>query len=112
MSNKITPEFYLSRLEFFKAKQKELNDLKAKLRLAYIESNKPCNIGDTVRIVSSGGNVLTGQANSFSLFDTVVFVDTIANGAKRQYQTKPPKEFEILAVKSDIEETVLEKIED
>lgn len=104
MTNKITKEFYLQKLEYVKIKQKELNDFKAKLREAYIESNKPCGIGDHVRFISFGGKEYVGEVVSFSLFDTEVFIDCIKSGSNKAYQTKPQKSIEVISKATTIQE--------
>jgi hypothetical protein len=114
MSNKITKEFYLQKLEYVKIKQKELNDFKAKLREAYIESNKPCDIGDHVRFISFGGKEYVGEVVSFSLFDTEVFIDCVKSGNKKAYQTKPQKSIEVISKAVVIQENQqeVENVED
>ncbi len=110
----MTSEKYLERIEFFKQKQKELNELKAKLRAAYIESNKPCDVGDHVRFISSGGKEYEGEVVSFSLFDTEVFIDCIKSGNNKAYQTKPQKSVEVISKATTIQENQqeVENVED
>jgi hypothetical protein len=110
----MTSEKYLERIEFFKQKQKELNELKAKLREAYIESNKPCDIGDHVRFISFGGKEYVGEVVSFSLFDTEVFIDCVKSGNKKAYQTKPQKSIEVISKVVIIQENQqeVENVED
>ena len=100
----MTSEKYLERIEFFKQKQKELNEIKAKLRESYIQANRPCNIGDTVKIISSGGKEYIGEVVSFALFDTVVFIDCIKSGNNKAYQTKPQKSVEVISKATTIQE--------
>jgi hypothetical protein len=110
----MTSEKYLERIEFFKQKQKELNELKAKLREAYIESNKPCDIGDHVRFISFGGKEYVGEVVSFALFDTEVFIDCIKSGNNKAYQTKPQKSVEVISKATTIQENKqeVENVED
>jgi hypothetical protein len=110
----MTSEKYLERIEFFKQKQKELNELKAKLRESYIQANRPCNIGDTVKIISFGGKEYIGEVVSFALFDTQVFIDCIKSGSTKAYQTKPQKSIEVISKAVVIQENQqeVENVED
>jgi len=60
-------ETYLSRREQLKESFSKLSVENEKLRTEYIESNKPCNIGDSIEVITNGDRLVKGVAHSFSI---------------------------------------------
>jgi len=60
-------ETYLSRREQLKESFSKLSVENEKLRTEYIESNKPCNIGDSIEVITNGDRLVKGIAHSFSI---------------------------------------------
>lgn len=60
-------EQYLSKREQLKTSFSELSSENEKLRNEYIESNKPCNIGDSIEVITNGDRKVKGTAHSFSI---------------------------------------------
>lgn len=74
----------MTKEDYFEARNKirqdisELDVALSDLRAFYIDSNKPCQLNDTVNIVSAGGRTIIGKALGFSLNSSgVVFVDKV-----------------------------------
>jgi len=60
-------ETYLSKREQLKESFSKLSVENEKLRTEYIESNKPCNIGDSIEVITNGDRLVKGIAHSFSI---------------------------------------------
>ncbi|MCF8255012.1 MAG: hypothetical protein K9J84_10595 [Bacteroidia bacterium] len=60
-------ETYLKKREQLKESFSKLSVENEKLRTEYIESNKPCNIGDSIEVVTYGDRLVKGVAHSFSI---------------------------------------------
>lgn len=60
-------EEYLSRREELRLANSEIITKIDELRTEYIESNKPCNIGDSIEVITNGDRLVKGIAHSFSI---------------------------------------------
>jgi hypothetical protein len=60
-------EEYIKELNKLSEANSKLTKKKSELRDLFIESNKPCNIDDNIKVVTSGGRILRGQAKAFSV---------------------------------------------
>jgi len=78
-----------------------LDETLIKLRAEYVEENKPCMIGDEVKITLGSGRVVKGKANSFGILsDQNVHITSYNDGTSQlKYITTPNKEVEILISK-------------
>lgn len=94
----MTKEQYIE----FKERTKEIRSNLAKqeshTREIYIESNKPCEIGQHIEVVNYSGRKIEGIAKGFSIGnDLQVYVDTISPivGSANVYLSKPHKSLKI-----------------
>ena len=60
-------EQYLSKREKLRLANSEIIAKLDELRTKYIESNKPCNIGDSIEVITNGDRIVKGIAHSFSI---------------------------------------------
>jgi hypothetical protein len=96
----MTKEFYLSKLEEVKVKRENLDAFTEKLKTAYIEKNKPCDIGDEVKITLGSGRIDKGVVISFGIFgDKCVHISSYKDGSKTKYITVPTQSVEIIKSK-------------
>lgn len=92
----ITRESYIEVLKTLKTQEKLIADEKKMVRERYIEENKPCNIGDTVKITNNVTSY-TGIAKSLGIFkDDNVYVTSILVGSSTKYISEPYKSIEKL----------------
>jgi hypothetical protein len=89
---------YISSLENIKLEIQKLEEQKAQLRNAYIQSNKPCEVDQLVEIIKSNGKKITGVAKTFRILqDGNVYVDSINVGTtKKVYFSQPYKSIKVL----------------
>ena len=96
----MTKEFYLEKLEEVKTKRSALDAYVEKLKHAYIEKNKPCNIGDLVKITLGSGRVDKGEVVSFGILaDKCVHITAYKDGSKTKYITVPTQSVELITQK-------------
>lgn len=90
-------EQYLDKLEQIKKKTAELQQIKNNIRELYIEYNKPCEIGDHVRITLHSGRIVLGEVKQFSILeDDNVYVTAFKEGSSTKYITKPYQKLDVL----------------
>lgn len=90
----LTKESYLDALKTLKLQEKLIVDERKMVRERYIDENKPCNIGDTVKITNNV-TTYTGTAKSFGIFkDDNVYVTSITVGSSTKYISEPYKSIE------------------
>jgi uncharacterized protein Veg len=86
-------EQYLAELETTKGIEKQCLDRRKALREAYIQANKPCNIGDMVEITLNSGRKAIGEAHEFGILqDKGVYITAYrdpANKTKLRYISAP-----------------------
>jgi hypothetical protein len=87
---------YLSLKKLLAEERQLLNQKATEWRQEYIEANKPCEIDQMIRLISSGGNVYEGKAKDFSLFNDEVIVTRIEVNGKNKHISKPSKKIELL----------------
>lgn len=86
-------EEYIALVEQVKEGKKDLENLLEEQKQAYIESNKPCDVGDEVSIKLSDGRKVTGKAKAFGILnDKNVYVTAYQDGSKTKYITVPYSE--------------------
>lgn len=96
----MTKEFYLEKLEEVKAKRASLDTFVERLKSTYIEKNKPCNIGDYVKITLGSGRVAKGDVVSFGILaDKCVHITAYKEGSSVKYITVPTQNVEIITPK-------------
>jgi hypothetical protein len=89
-------EKYLSLKKLLAEERQLLNQKATEWRQEYINANKPCEIDQMIRLISSGGNVYEGKAKDFSLFGDEIFVNKIEVNGKNRYIDKPAKSIQLL----------------
>lgn len=90
-------EKYLEKIELAKTKRKEVDEFVVKVKKMYIEANKPCNIGDEVKITFTSERVDTGVVVSFDVMsDKNVYVSAYKKGSSSKYITVPYKSIEVI----------------
>lgn len=90
-------EQYLAAVEVIKKDRKSLDEKQSKLREEYIESSKPCNVDDRVRITLGSSRVVTGEAVAFGILaDGNVNITTYRVDNKNKYITTPHLKVEVL----------------
>lgn len=88
---------YLDFLESIKLEKKIIEGKHEEGRKAYIESNKPCDIGDNVEITLNSGRKLEGVVAELGILrDQTVCVTAVNVGGKNAYITVPHKEVKVL----------------
>jgi hypothetical protein len=93
---KLTKESYLATLATLKMQEKLIADERKMIRERYIEENKPCNIGDTVKITNNVTSY-TGIAKSLGILkDDQVYVTSVTVGSSTKYISEPYKSIEKL----------------
>ena len=91
----MTKEQYLESKESIHKKASSLTKELKVLRDSYIDSNKPCNIGDSVEIINEAGRKIEGIASSFSIgSNQEVYVDAVKENGM-VYISKPHKSIKI-----------------
>jgi hypothetical protein len=96
----MTKEFYLEKLEEVKVKRASLDAFVDRLKTSYIEKNKPCNIGDYVRITLGSGRVVKGDVVSFGILsDKGVHISAYKEGSSTRFITVPTQNVEIITPK-------------
>lgn len=76
---------------------KEANKRIAEAREEYLESNKPCQKGDRVRITLESGRIVEGEANAFHILqDGDVHIASYKDGATMRHISRPTQKVEIL----------------
>jgi len=76
--------------EGYKSQSKALTDKKNDIRNTYIESNKPCNIGDEVTFKASSGRKITGFVLGFGILqDKGVYITSYKSGSNSKYISIP-----------------------
>ena len=92
----LNKESYLAAIATLKMQEKLIADERKMVRERYIEENKPCNIGDTVKITNNVTSY-TGTAKSFGIFkDDNVYVTAVTVGSSTKYISEPYKSIEKL----------------
>jgi hypothetical protein len=80
-------ETYIHQLEKIKEQEKNLVEMRNKLREDYIQANKPCNVGDEVEVLFHSGRKAHGIAKDFAIFhDKNVYLSAysvIENGKEK-----------------------------
>lgn len=90
-------EQYLASLEVIKKDRKSLDEKQAQLREEYIESSKPCNIEDQVKITLGSGRVVKGAVVAFGILsDGNVNIISYREGNKNKYITTPHLKVELI----------------
>jgi hypothetical protein len=90
-------EQYLKGLETIKKDRKTLDEKQAALKAEYIESSKPCNIEDQVKITLGSGRVVKGAVVAFGILsDGNVNIISYREGNKNKYITTPHLKVELL----------------
>lgn len=76
---------------------KQANKRIADARELYIESNKPCEKGDRVRITLESGRTVEGEANTFHILQYGdVHIASYKDGATMKHISRPTIKTEIL----------------
>lgn len=93
----MTKEQYLESKELISQNMSSLNKELKLLRDIYIDSNKPCNVGDEVEIINEAGRKIDGIAGSFAIGpNQEVYVDAVKqSGTKTVYISKPHKSIKL-----------------
>jgi hypothetical protein len=60
-------ETYIHQLQKIKDQEKNLVEMRNKLREDYIQASKPCNVGDEVEVVFHSGKKAHGIAKDFAI---------------------------------------------
>jgi len=90
-------EIYWREVELVKLKKKQLNERLEYIRLEYIDTCKPCNVGDVVDITLNSGRTERGLAASFGILkDGMVHVTSYKQGSKTRYITSPNKSVNVI----------------
>lgn len=90
-------EQYLAAVEVIKKDRKSLDEKQSKLREDYIESSKPCNIEDQVKITLGSGRVVKGAVVAFGILsDGNVNIISYRQDNKNKYITTPHLKVELL----------------
>ena len=93
----MTKEQYLKGLETIKLDRKTLDEKQATLKAEYIESSKPCNIEDQVKITLGSGRVVKGAVVAFGILsDGNVNIISYREGNKNKYITTPHLKVELI----------------
>jgi hypothetical protein len=96
----MTKEAYLAKLEEVKVKRAAIDLFVERLKHAYIEKNKPCNVGDLVKITLGSGRVAKGVVVSFGILaDKCVHITAYKEDSKTKYITVPTQSVELLTQK-------------
>ncbi len=96
-------EQYKRGREAINAKRKELNEADSRLKKLFIQTNKPCDLEDTVRLVSNGGKEYIGKVTSFALYHEQVIISSIRllQTSKNAFLSKPYRSIEIISKASE-----------
>lgn len=90
-------EEYLEQLENLKISIKEKTEAIEALKESYKELNKPCNVGDNVKITLASGRVVKGEAKAFGILnDKQVYVTSYKDVSTLKYITVPYQTIEVL----------------
>lgn len=90
-------EQYLKGLETIKLDRKTLDDKQAELKAEYIDSSKPCNIEDQVKITLGSGRVVKGAVVAFGILsDGNVNIISYRQDNKNKYITTPHLKVELI----------------
>jgi hypothetical protein len=88
---------FLNAIQEINEKQSSLVELKKKTISEYIESNKPCEKGQLVRIHLYGGRIVTGNAKRFGILENkCVYITEYTVGSNTKHITKPYIYLELL----------------
>jgi len=87
----MTKDAYLEGIEIYKLKIKDAEEYKKTLKEDYIESNKPCNIGDYVDIILCSERLVKNvKVCSFGILkDKKVCITSYKKDSKMKYITTP-----------------------
>ena len=94
----MTKEQYKAFKERIKISRSEISKEETETREIYIETNKPCEIGQHIEVVNYAGRKIEGIAKGFSIGnDLEVYVDTISPivSSANVYLSKPHKSIKI-----------------
>jgi hypothetical protein len=90
-------EQYLKGLETIKLDRKTLDEKQAELKAEYIDSSKPCNIEDQVKITLGSGRVVKGAVVAFGILsDGNVNIISYRQDNKNKYITTPHLKVELI----------------
>lgn len=93
----MTKEEYLEKLENYKERKKQLDEKLDLYRTEYIESNKPCNIGDNVNITLNSGRKVSGEVLSFDILkELTVSITSYKEESTVKYITVPHKDVKLI----------------
>jgi len=94
----MTKEQYKEFKELMKESRSKLTKQENEAREAYIQSNKPCEIGQNVQVINYAGRKIEGTAKGFSIGnDLEVYVDAISpSKGSTIYLSKPHKSIKLL----------------
>lgn len=94
----MTKEQYKEFKEQMKESRSKLTKQESEAREAYVEANKPCEVGQHVEVINYAGRKIEGSAKGFSIGnDLEVYVDAISPlKGSTIYLSKPHKSIKLL----------------
>jgi len=85
-------ETYITRKKDLNQEISEMNKKLSELKKEYIEKCAPCNIGDSVTLMTDGDRKIVGEVKSLAIYLDEIFVDTIKPPyGTNVYLSKPHK---------------------
>lgn len=95
----MTKQNYIELVAQIRKNIADLEETQQQIRAEYIETNRPCQVDDTVEIVLGSGRVVTGLAKQFGILsDKEVCVTGYMESNKMKYITTPYQSIKVIAL--------------